>query len=158
MPISDPITKCKSYLGCESQCSTLCVSQALLRINRSGTNLQQNFVLPDFFFTIVYDIILYFHSCKPRFFRFNVPPSRRGTRSASQTTLGHGTEYESTDYSRQRGFQCWTSVVISDTGGAWAWKYSFCYIAVVNMSSEDVNMLIEMGFPRNKAYVYSLTI
>jgi hypothetical protein len=26
------------------------------------------------------------------------------------------------------------------------------------MSSEDVNMLIEMGFPRNKAYVYSLTI
>lgn len=29
-------------------------------------------------------------------------------------------------------------------------------VALVNMSSKDVNMLIEMGFPRNKAYVYSL--
>lgn len=126
-----------------------------IKKNCSGTILKQLFVFPEIVFlrlcTIWYCIII---NVSPYFFRFNVLPSRRGKHSTSKTTLGHGTEYRTTDYPRQRWYNCWTFLVISDTGGALVWKYSFCCIAIVNMSSEDVNMLIEMGFPRNKAYVY----
>jgi hypothetical protein len=56
MSVSDSITKCNRYFGSKSRFSALCVSQALLRTNRSGTLLQQNSFLPE---NVLYDYLRY---------------------------------------------------------------------------------------------------